>query len=39
MENWKGEAPLVTEPYAYGVKNDKIDLAVASGSQLWGNGR
>jgi len=39
VENWKGEAPLVTHPYDYGVPEAKIDLRVASGSDLWFGGK
>ena len=39
VENWKGEPPLVTHPYGYGIPADQIDLNDASGSDLWSNGR
>ena len=39
VENWKGEPPLVTHPYGYGIPADQIDLKDASGSDLWSNGR
>jgi cytochrome c oxidase subunit 1 len=39
VENWKGEAPLVEEPYGYGVPLDQIDLTAASGSDLWSSGK
>ena len=39
VENWKGEAPLVTEPYGYGVPLDEIDLAATSGRDLWSSGK
>ena len=39
VENWKGEAPLVANPYAYGTPEDEIDLRSVSGSDLWRNGQ
>ena len=39
VENWKGEAPLVTEPYGYGAPLDEIDLAATSGRDLWSSGK
>ncbi len=39
VENWKGEPPLVTHPYGYGIPADQIDLKDASGSDVWSNGR
>ena len=39
MENWIGEAPLVKEPYGYGVSPDEFDLAATSGSDLWSSGK
>ena len=39
VENWEGEAPLVTEPYGYGVPLDEIDLAATSGRDLWSSGK
>ena len=39
VENWKGEAPLVTHPYGYGIPADEIDLSSASGSDLWRGGQ
>ncbi|PTT98046.1 cytochrome c oxidase subunit I, partial [Pseudomonas sp. HMWF031] len=39
VENWKGEAPLVTNPYAYGTPENEIDLNSVSGSDLWRNGQ
>ena len=39
VENWKGDPPLVTEPYGYGIPADQIDLKDASGSDVWSNGR
>ena len=39
VENWKGESPLVTEPYGYGVPLDEIDLAATSGRDLWSSGK
>jgi cytochrome c oxidase subunit 1 len=39
VENWKGEAPLVEEPYGYGIPLDQIDLKAASGSDLWSSGK
>jgi cytochrome c oxidase subunit 1 len=35
VENWVGEAPLVTHPYGYGTPKGQLDLAAASGSELW----
>ena len=39
VENWTGEAPLVKEPYGYGVPADQLDLAATSGRDLWSNGK
>jgi cytochrome c oxidase subunit 1 len=39
VENWVGEAPLVKEPYAYGVPVDEIDLSATSGRDLWSSGK
>ena len=39
VENWKGEAPLVEEPYAYGVPADQLDLSSTSGRDLWSSGK
>jgi len=39
VENWKGEAPLVTHPYGYGSAPDAIDLKATSGRDLWSSGR
>jgi cytochrome c oxidase subunit 1 len=39
VENWIGEAPLVTEPYGYGLKPGELDLAATSGRQLWSSGK
>ena len=39
VENWIGEAPLVEEPYGYGVPADQLDLASTSGRDLWSNGK
>ena len=39
VENWIGEAPLVEEPYGYGIPADQIDLAAASGRDLWSSGK
>ena len=39
VENWVGEAPLVEEPYGYGVPIDQLDLAAASGRDLWSSGK
>jgi cytochrome c oxidase subunit 1 len=36
VENWIGEAPLVTHPYGYGSPEDRIDLSAATGRDLWG---
>jgi cytochrome c oxidase subunit 1 len=35
VENWIGEAPLVTHPYGYGTAVDAIDLGKATGDQIW----
>jgi cytochrome c oxidase subunit 1 len=37
VENWKGAAPLVHEPYGYGTEPGLVDLKVATGSDLWRN--
>ena len=37
--NWIGEAPLVEEPYGYGVPQDELDLTAASGRDLWSSGK
>jgi cytochrome c oxidase subunit 1 len=39
VENWIGEAPLVEEPYGYGVPPDELDLSAASGRDLWSSGK
>ena len=39
VENWIGEAPLVEEPYGYGIPADQLDLAAASGRDLWSSGK
>jgi len=39
VENWHGEAPLVQEPYGYGIPEDQIDLEAASGRDLWSSGK
>jgi cytochrome c oxidase subunit 1 len=39
VENWKGEAPLVHEPYGYGVKPGELNLAATSGRELWSLGQ
>ena len=39
VENWRGEAPLVAEPYAYGSPEGSIDVGVMRGSDLWSAGR
>jgi cytochrome c oxidase subunit 1 len=40
VENWIGEAPLVTHPYGYGAPADSVDLKVATGKEIWtGPGR
>ena len=39
VENWKGEPPLVANPYAYGTPEGEIDLRSVSGSDLWRNGQ
>ena len=33
------EAPLVEEPYGYGVPAEQIDLAATSGRDLWSSGK
>ena len=35
VENWHGEAPLVTHPYGYGTVPGQIDMEAATGKQLW----
>ena len=35
VENWLGEAPLVTHPYGYGTAPGQIDLEAATGKELW----
>jgi cytochrome c oxidase subunit 1 len=35
VENWKGEPPLVHEPYGYGIKPGDISLTDTSGRDLW----
>ena len=37
VENWKGPAPLVHEPYGYGGPPAVVDLNQASGRDLWRN--
>ena len=37
VENWKGAAPLVHEPYGYGGPPGVMDLNQASGRDLWRN--
>ena len=39
VENWIGEAPLVEEPYGYGVPPDELDLTATSGRDLWSSGK
>ena len=39
VENWVGEAPLVEEPYGYGIPADQLDLAATSGRDLWSSGK
>jgi cytochrome c oxidase subunit 1 len=39
VENWTGEAPLVEEPYGYGVPLDQLDLNATSGRDLWSSGK
>ena len=39
VENWIGEAPLVEEPYGYGIPADQLDLAATSGRDLWSSGK
>ena len=39
VENWVGEAPLVKEPYGYGIPADQLDLAATSGRDLWSSGK
>jgi cytochrome c oxidase subunit 1 len=34
VENWIGEAPLVTHPYGYGTPADSLDVPVARREQL-----
>jgi cytochrome c oxidase subunit 1 len=35
VENWIGEAPLVTHPYGYGAPTDRLDLQVVTAEQIW----
>jgi cytochrome c oxidase subunit 1 len=35
VENWKGEAPLVKEPYGYGIDPQKMDLGSVTAQQIW----
>jgi cytochrome c oxidase subunit 1 len=35
VENWIGEAPLVTHPYGYGTPADRLDLQVVTAAQIW----
>jgi cytochrome c oxidase subunit 1 len=39
VENWIGEAPLVTEPYGYGEHPGGMDLDRISGPDLWASGK
>jgi cytochrome c oxidase subunit 1 len=39
VENWIGDAPLVEEPYGYGVPMDQLDLTATSGRDLWSSGK
>ncbi len=39
VENWTGEAPLVEEPYGYGVPVEDFDLTAISGRDLWSSGK
>jgi cytochrome c oxidase subunit 1 len=39
VENWIGEAPLVTEPYGYGEHPGGFDLDRISGRDLWASGK
>ena len=39
VENWRGEAPLVAEPYGYGSPEGSVDVGVMRGSDLWSAGR
>ncbi len=34
VENWSGKAPLVTEPYGYGVPEEQLNLEKTSNSDL-----
>jgi cytochrome c oxidase subunit 1 len=38
VENWHGEAPLVHEPYGYGVAPGTLPLADATGEEIWSSG-
>jgi cytochrome c oxidase subunit 1 len=35
VENWKGEAPLVTHPYGYGQTSSPLPVDQATGKDLW----
>ena len=35
VENWIGEAPLVTHPYGYGSEPKRLELAAVTAEQLW----
>ena len=35
VENWKGEAPLVTHPYGYGQTASPLPVDQATGKDLW----
>ena len=37
VENWKGAAPLVQEPYGYGSPVGVMDINQIRGSDLWRN--
>ena len=39
VENWHGEAPLVTEPYGYGEKPGSFDVNRVRGRDLWASGK
>ena len=39
VENWLGEAPLVTEPYGYGESPETFDVNRVRGRDLWATGK
>jgi cytochrome c oxidase subunit 1 len=35
VENWRGEAPLVTHPYGSGQASSTLPVELATGKDLW----